>query len=124
MSFNLDEAGMPVGHAIDPAWEVTPRTAAERFARKEVRLIDCRTEPEREIASIEGALFAPIHQLSSHIEQLREFEEEELIVFCHHGVRSRQMVAALREEGFEQVYSMAGGIDLWSHAVDESTPTY
>lgn len=125
MSLHLNELGLPQGYDLDAAWEVAPRALSERLRRGEdVKLIDCRTQQEREIALIAGSIHAPLHELSDQLEQLRAFEEDPIVVFCHHGVRSRQVVSILREAGFEDVYSMAGGIDLWAHAVDESIPTY
>lgn len=102
-----------------PAWVDRRRREAEPFV-----LIDCRTDGEREIAAIEGAIPAPLQDLHSHLEHLREHEETEIVVFCHHGVRSMHATMALREAGFEDVRSMHGGIDLWSRTVDDTVPTY
>ncbi len=48
----------------------------------------------------------------------------EMIVFCHHGVRSAQAVAWLRQQGWTQAVSLAGGIDAWAREVDASVGTY
>ena len=125
MTLQLDESGLPQGYNLDPAWEIAPRVVAERLRQNDgMKLIDCRTDQEREIASIEGSIHLPIHQFSDRLEQVRAFEDEPVVVFCHHGVRSRQVTSMLRECGFEDVHSMAGGIHLWAHAVDDSIPTY
>ena len=124
-TMNLDEQGMPVGHPFNPDWECTPRQVASRLSGSDpVVLIDCRTDQERGIASIDGSIHVPMDDLTDHLESLREHEDDEIVVYCHHGVRSLQVTQWLRHEGFENVRSMAGGIDLWSHAVDQSTPTY
>jgi rhodanese-related sulfurtransferase len=47
-----------------------------------------------------------------------------LIVFCHHGVRSANVVNWLRGQGITAAQSMAGGIDSWSTDVDPSVPRY
>ena len=51
-------------------------------------------------------------------------DESELIVFCHHGVRSLNVVHWLREQGVEACRSMAGGIDRWSLEIDPKVPRY
>ena len=51
-------------------------------------------------------------------------DEGALIVYCHHGVRSLQVVAWLRDRGIFCCYSMAGGIDRWSREVDAMVPRY
>jgi len=45
-------------------------------------------------------------------------------VYCHLGVRSMNVTAWLRQQGFERVQSMAGGIDRWSRFVDPKVPLY
>ena len=47
-----------------------------------------------------------------------------LSVYCHHGVRSLQVVSWLRQQGISSCYSLAGGIDRWSKEVDANVPTY
>ena len=43
---------------------------------------------------------------------------------CHHGARSAQVVAFLLQQGFDDVYNLAGGIDAWSTQVDPAVPRY
>jgi rhodanese-related sulfurtransferase len=47
-----------------------------------------------------------------------------LLILCHHGVRSLQVASWLRAHGIENCYSIAGGIDRWSLEVDGSIPRY
>ena len=111
---------------INPDWECTPNEINQRMIDGEdLLLIDCRTDLEREIVKIEGSLHIPQDALSAHLETLfRREDVSEMIVYCHHGVRSLAVVAALREAGFESVRSMAGGIDRWSAEIDPALPTY
>ena len=107
-------------------WECTPQEVASRRARddEELLLIDCRTDAERAIASIEGAMAVPDNEVMMRLPELRKFDERAVVVFCHHGVRSMHVAIALREDGFQSVQSMAGGIQRWSLEVDPNTPTY
>ena len=112
---------------INPDWECTPTDVDERMRGGEaILLIDCRTDAERAIATIADSLHIEHQALSSNLEMLFQKEDDfsELVVYCHHGVRSLGVVAALREAGFESVRSMAGGIDRWSREVDPSIATY
>jgi hypothetical protein len=45
--------------------------------------------------------------------------EDHIVVVCHHGVRSMNVTAWLRQQGFEKAQSMRGGIDAWSRRVEE-----
>jgi rhodanese-related sulfurtransferase len=51
-------------------------------------------------------------------------DEQTLMVICHHGVRSLQVVSWLRAQGVENCFSVAGGIDRWSIEVDPGVPRY
>ena len=51
-------------------------------------------------------------------------KDAEIVVFCHHGMRSAQVVAWLRGQGWTNALNMAGGIDAWAHQVDASVGMY
>ena len=50
--------------------------------------------------------------------------DEHIVVVCHHGVRSANVTAWLRQQGFENAQSMRGGIDQWSRTIDPKVPMY
>lgn len=106
-------------------WEITPRdVAAMRERGESFLLVDCRTPEEYETAHIEGAMLVPLQELSVRINELRAHEERPIVIHCHRGKRSLSMTAVLRELGFDDVRSMAGGIHRWSEEVDPRVPTY
>ena len=122
---SLDARGLPIGYPFNADWEITPRDfASRRAAGERIVLLDCRTASERDLARIEGAVHVPMHDLSARIEGLRAHETDPVVVHCHHGARSLQVTAALRQAGFDDVRSLAGGIHLWSMDVDPSVPVY
>ena len=49
---------------------------------------------------------------------------DEIIVYCHHGMRSLQATRILKGMGFKKVKNLAGGIDAWAAAFDEKMPRY
>jgi rhodanese-related sulfurtransferase len=51
-------------------------------------------------------------------------KDAEIIVFCHHGGRSGQVTAWLRQQGWTNVLNMDGGIDNWARSVDSSVGRY
>ena len=121
----IDDHGLPVGYPFNPDWEVTPREyRRRRDAGERIVLVDCRTAAERDLARIEGAVHLPMHDLARQLEGLREHESTPIVVHCHHGARSLQVTAALRQAGFDDVRSMAGGIHLWSLDIDPSVAVY
>jgi len=90
---------------------------------KRVQLVDVREPVEFEVAHIEGAELIPMRSVPTAL-PLFEEEESPIVVFCHHGMRSLQVVGWLREQGVENCSSMAGGIDRWSLEIDPRVPRY
>jgi rhodanese-related sulfurtransferase len=92
---------------------------------KQIHLIDVREPFEFEISKIAGAELIPMRQVPGEIEDLQtRAEQAPIIVFCHHGVRSMNVVSWLRNQGVGNCVSMAGGIDAWSTEADPSVPRY
>lgn len=85
-------------------------------------LLDCREAQELEIASIEGARHIPMGEISDRLEELDR--EKEIVVFCHRGQRSAQVVQFLADKGYGNVKSMSGGIGQWSMEIDPDVPMY
>ena len=86
-------------------------------------LIDVREPEEHQICRIDGATLIPMRQIPQQFERL-EVAAAPLIIFCHHGVRSLNVVEWLREQGLTDCLSIAGGIDAWSREVDPRVPRY
>ena len=104
--------------------EIRPQEVKRRLDTGEkLRMIDVREVFEFQQARIDGAELIPMRSVPQALSSL-ESEERPIIVFCHHGIRSLQVVSWLREQGVENCTSMAGGIDRWSLEIDSSVPRY
>ncbi len=102
---------------------ITPTEFAKRTARGEqVRLIDVREPEEFELARVEGAELLPLSKFQEWADTLDA--EDEIVVMCHHGIRSAQVCAYLAGQGFTKMVNLAGGIERWSWEVDRSVPRY
>jgi rhodanese-related sulfurtransferase len=105
-------------------YEVTPEEVKSRLdAGESFTLLDVREPWEQEKAWIDGAKLMPMGEVPSRAHQELD-PEEYVVVICHHGVRSMNVTAWLRQQGFENVQSMRGGIDAWSRCVDRNVPVY
>ncbi len=92
--------------------------------RDDLVLIDCREDDEYAVASIAGAELMPMSRWQDEISKLDNWQGKHLVVHCHHGRRSLQVVAWLRKNGFPTAQSMSGGIDAWSIEIDPEVPRY
>jgi rhodanese-related sulfurtransferase len=118
----------PAGQMND-AWERSPSDVAKQLRDEpdSLVLIDCREPDEHRIARIEGAVLVPIGEVGERLDDLRDAAEDgerDVVVYCHHGVRSLRVTAALRQAGLDEAMSMAGGIDRWSVEIDPGVPRY
>jgi rhodanese-related sulfurtransferase len=106
--------------------EITPQEVKQRLdAGETLVLIDVREPGEFQLARIEGAELIPMRTVAAELLRLEaQAGEAPLIVFCHHGIRSLNVVNWLREQGVSACQSMAGGIDRWSLEIDLSVPRY
>jgi rhodanese-related sulfurtransferase len=105
-------------------YEIAPEAVKSKLdAGEPFVLLDVREPWEFQTASIEGAKLIPMGEMPSRAHQELD-PEEHIVVICHHGVRSMNVTAWLRQQGFEKVQSMRGGIDAWSQVVDRSVPVY
>jgi adenylyltransferase/sulfurtransferase len=121
----LDANGLPPGYQFKPDWEVTPREVKSLLDKGEKFVfIDCRLPNEYQITKIEGAKLIPLQQLAGRIGELRGQENERVIVHCRTGGRSLQFAQILRQQGFKDVKSMAGGILLWNTDINPGGPQY
>jgi rhodanese-related sulfurtransferase len=68
------------------------------------------------------ALHIPMGEIPARWSELDAVQP--IVCYCHHGVRSLQVVAFLARQAYENVYNLAGGIDAWSCEVDPSVPRY
>jgi adenylyltransferase/sulfurtransferase len=123
----LDERGLPPGYQFKPDWEVTPRDVKAALDKQKANylVIDVREPNEYEITHIvdQNKLF-PRAQWPTIAEKLKGRENDEIVVHCKVGGRSLQVAQALRQAGFKNAKSMAGGILLWNKDVNPSGPQY
>lgn len=88
----------------------------------DVLILDVREPNEVFVAPFPGATHIPMGEIPSRVTELDP--EREIVVVCHHGVRSAQVAIYLARIGFEHVLNLSGGIDAWSETADPTTPRY
>lgn len=101
-----------------------PELAALLKGANAPRLLDVREPEEFELAALADARLVPLGQIPARISELEEWKDQEIVVYCHHGVRSLHAISFLRHAGFENLLNLSGGIDAWSVEVDPKTPRY
>jgi rhodanese-related sulfurtransferase len=103
--------------------QISVKEVSERVARgDELLLVDVREQWEYDLCRIPGAKLIPLGTIPANLNAF--LDAEEVICYCHHGMRSLDAAAWLRQQGIESAKSMAGGIERWSVEIDPSVPRY
>lgn len=85
-------------------------------------LIDVREPWEFKICHLEGSELLPMRQIPY---QLDNFDQtQEMVIICHHGIRSRQVGRFLENAGFTKIINLQGGLAAWAQEVDPNMPVY
>lgn len=85
-------------------------------------LLDVREVWEFERCHIADSKLIPMRQIPSALVELDP--EEEIVVICHHGIRSRAVANYLTQQEYAKVINLSTGIDGWAKDIDSSMPTY
>jgi rhodanese-related sulfurtransferase len=85
-------------------------------------LLDVREPWEFDTCHIEGSSNMPMAQVPQRIDELRA--QQEIIVICHHGIRSQQVIRFLQQYGLDNLVNLDGGVDAWAREVDRDMPVY
>ena len=96
--------------------------ASRREAGDELELIDVREPWEWDAARIRGARLIPLGTFVSAADTIDR--SREIVVYCHHGVRSLAAANYLADHGFPRVWNLAGGIERYSAEVDPDVSRY
>ena len=103
--------------------EITPKEVKAKLERgQKLLLVDVREPHEHALCRIEGAVLIPMGTIPANLQKLDV--DEDVICFCHHGMRSMDVAYWLRSKGVSGAKSMAGGIDRWSTEIDPNVPRY
>ena len=103
--------------------QISPVEVKTRMDRGEkIMFLDVREPWEYDLCRIEGAKLMPLGSLAANVNGLLGVEE--VICYCHHGMRSLDAAAWLRFQGIEKAKSLSGGIERWSTDVDPHVPRY
>lgn len=110
-----------------------PLELARRLAGPEpLLLLDVREPEERAHCRIEAPpgvvqLAIPLGELAvreHEVASLAGVEGLPIVVYCHHGVRSRMAARWLARNGLSGLHNLERGIEAWSVEVDPSVPRY
>ncbi len=104
--------------------ELSPAQLQDKLSVKNsaVNLLDVREPDEYEHCHIQGSINVPASEILHQLDDMDQ--NKDLVLICHHGIRSRKIGSLLASRGFDRIFNLKGGIDAWSIEVDASVPRY
>ena len=97
--------------------EIDPADAREELAAGDAVLVDTREPNEWDEAHLEGATLVPPATVADRIADVAPDPSQRVVLYCRVGNRSARAADLLESElGYEDVASIAGGIEAWQQA--------
>ena len=93
-----------------------------RAGDETLHLLDVREPWEFDVCRIDGSQLVPMRSIPGSLGELDR--DREIVVICHHGIRSQQVALFLEHRGFSRVINLRGGVDAWAREVDPEMATY
>lgn len=107
------------------ALQIDVEILAERLAAGDRPFIlDVREPWEFDICRLEGAVNVPLGQLAGRFDLEAVPDGQQIVVVCHHGMRSLQATMWLRGQGIASATNLSGGIDRWAQVVAPEMARY
>ena len=102
--------------------DISPQDLKVRLDRRDpIVLLDVREDWETALCRLQNATHIPIEEIEFRTTELDPADE--IVVYCHHGVRSAAVANFLRQQGFKAV-NLAGGLDFWASSIDRTMKRY
>jgi rhodanese-related sulfurtransferase len=116
---------------MDEIPEITVQELAQKLRSDEkFTLLDVRESWETNLARIndQRTVFLPLSQITRERKDafpaaLRD-PQAEIVVICHHGIRSADVTRWMKQQGWQNIRSLSGGIAVYAHEIDPSVGTY
>lgn len=84
-------------------------------------LLDVREHHEYLVSNIEGH-HIPYNDLENRLSEIDVDKDKDVVVMCRSGNTSKDAAKILIDSGFENVFSLEGGMKKWAKEIDPSLP--
>jgi len=104
------------GNAVSGVLELTPMEATRKVNHEKAVILDVRPEKEYAEGHIINAINIPFEKLSEQHKELIKNKERPVIICCRTGTDSVRAARVLKQQGFDQLYCLKGGLQAWRNA--------
>src|SRR3954447_14074970 len=92
--------------------EISP-DEAQKLIDQGAALLDTREKHEWNAGHLAGATLIPPIEVASRVEDVVPDKAKPVVIYCAAGARSLRAAFQLAGMGYQEVYSVAGGIGRW-----------
>jgi rhodanese-related sulfurtransferase len=97
--------------------QATPLQATQMINRgRSTAVIDVRSADEFAAGHLRDAKNMPLADLAKRIGELDKNKVKTVILVCQSGARAGKAARQLKSAGFEDIYTLEGGVNAWSAA--------
>jgi len=89
---------------------------AVKLINNDAVVVDLRSSDAHARGHIVNARSVPSDELDAKLSTLTKYKSKPVIAVCESGISSTRAVNTLRQQGFESVYGLKGGMSGWSQA--------
>ena len=98
-------------------WQgIGPVEATQLINHKDAVVVDIREDREFRDGYILNSVHVPLSQLKDSLGRLEKYKDRPVVVSCRSGSRAGVACATLTKNGFNEVFSLKGGILAWQNA--------
>lgn len=96
--------------------EVTALEAVQLINRRDAVVVDVREAAEFADGHIANSRHIPAAQMAERVKELEKLKRQPIVVVCRTGPRAASACATLKKSGFEEVFTLKGGVMAWQQA--------
>lgn len=97
--------------------EIAPEELVEQLNREACPcILDVRSAGEYHAGHVPGARNISHREIAARIQELTPFQEQDIVVYCEHGIRAGAAIKALQSAGFTRVIHLQGDMSAWRQA--------
>ncbi len=85
-------------------------------------VLDVREPWEVQVCAMAGSKHIPMREIPTRLAEIDR--DRDVVVLCHHGVRSLAVANFMAAQGFTRLYNLDGGINAWAKEVDPGMAKY
>ena len=104
------------GNAISGISDVIPMEAIRLINHANAVMVDLRRENDFKDGHILNAINIPVDELPERQNELQKYKERQVILYCNNGAESTRASRILRQNGFEKLHCLKGGVHAWRNA--------